>query len=65
VVDLGPRAVLCLTRWISATVTLFHRRVLVRLLGLLVAAINLLRVAGLSSVFGLVDFGWILVLRSH
>jgi hypothetical protein len=45
------------SRWISATVTLFHRRVLVRLLGLLAAAINLLRVAGHSSVFGFVDFG--------
>jgi hypothetical protein len=35
----------------------FHRRVLVRLLGLLAAAINLLRVAGHSSVFGFMNFG--------
>jgi hypothetical protein len=53
VVDLGPQAVLHLTRWISATVTLSHQHVLVFLLSLLAAAINLLRV--LAS--------WILVLR--
>jgi hypothetical protein len=64
VVDLDPRAVLRLAHWISSTVTLSHRRVLIFLQGLLAAAINLLRVAGHSPVFGFVDFDRILVLRS-